>query len=969
MDVNDDEPDDVKRAVPVEKEIKKGEKDDTFEGYPPIKKKKERWQHCAKPSGKKKATKSLAEGECCEMKKDKAAAKEQSKYVTVMVFGKPCVIPKMDIIPRHCLSKKEYVDLLATPHRRCPTQCQQEAVVKKLKPVSQRIKELARPNRQRMLMTLQEGAARLKPEFIDNLIKSLEGETCLTPEQAAKAFRDRKRKRIKKKREEPRKFGRVTRKAKKPGMMSGTTLDKDAVTCQYLMAERFVKSILDWKCPIPKNEYQDIARVIIRRLSYVLEYTPLDESDRKSQQMRFLADVIACWISGVLFEVAEDQKAEMEEVCERKRKEAEEEEEEEEEEDEETDEDTKRRRKDRDEDDEEEEDEEDEEEEEEEKDKELDEEGKKKAKEEKARKPSAKGGVTEDEVAVDADADADADAEKLAEEQEVEEQERLQLEEKERLQKEKEEEEARLQKEKEEEEERLRLEEEARLQKEKEEEEERLRLEEEARLQKEKEEEEARLQKEKEEEEARLQKEKEEEAARLQKEKEEEAARLQKEKEEEEARLKKEKEEEEARLKKEKEEEEARLQKEKEEEEARLQKEKEEEEERLRVEEEARLQKAKEEEEAKLQQEKEEEEERLRLEEEAKLQKAKEEEEAKLQQAKEAEEEKLRLEEEARLQKEKEEEEAKLRSEEEKLRLEEEAKLQKEKEEEAARLQKEKEEEAERLRLEEEAKLQKEKEEEKAALQEEEGEEAKRRREEEKRQREEEKKKEQVLLEQVEEEKREKSILSIGDYGDLFGTDVPFVTFGKLIDVLYAMLETMPEAKGVDQVRDRIQRAIYDKIGGLIEGEDPEALDEHMRDVLIVLAGKIANWLKGILSESQIMFLDKFPAQVESIEVRDWTMWLASVSDTANDWASWLRKVVEEAEDISEEGITRGDWQNWTKSVDIDALLWRRFHLQALHQAHRNVTLMAQRQLVKTGNKTLDFEEKEIRNTNLSVPA
>lgn len=66
--------------------------------------------------------------------------------------------------------------------RRCPSPCLQEEVVKKLKPVSTRIKELARPTKHRMLMTLQEVGTRLKPEFVDNLIKSLEGETCLTPE-------------------------------------------------------------------------------------------------------------------------------------------------------------------------------------------------------------------------------------------------------------------------------------------------------------------------------------------------------------------------------------------------------------------------------------------------------------------------------------------------------------------------------------------------------------------------------------------------------------------------------------------------------------------------------------------------------------------------------------------------------------------------------------------------------------------
>lgn len=55
----------------------------------------------------------MAEDECCQRKK-KAAAKGPKK-VTVMIYGKPCSFPKQDTIPRHCLSKEEYIDLLATP--------------------------------------------------------------------------------------------------------------------------------------------------------------------------------------------------------------------------------------------------------------------------------------------------------------------------------------------------------------------------------------------------------------------------------------------------------------------------------------------------------------------------------------------------------------------------------------------------------------------------------------------------------------------------------------------------------------------------------------------------------------------------------------------------------------------------------------------------------------------------------------
>lgn len=53
MEKNDDSPEDVKRATSVDREIKRGQKDDTFEGYPRIVEKKKRWEHCDKPPSKK----------------------------------------------------------------------------------------------------------------------------------------------------------------------------------------------------------------------------------------------------------------------------------------------------------------------------------------------------------------------------------------------------------------------------------------------------------------------------------------------------------------------------------------------------------------------------------------------------------------------------------------------------------------------------------------------------------------------------------------------------------------------------------------------------------------------------------------------------------------------------------------------------------------------------------------------------
>ena len=100
------------------------------------------------------------------------------------------------------------------------------------------------------------------------------------------------------------------------------------------MAERFVRSILKWKCSYPKSEFNDVAEVIVRRLVDILEYSPPQDEDRKSQQVRYLADVIACWITGVLTEVAQYQEEKLMEQCKKKEEEMKIDEEEEEEEEE-----------------------------------------------------------------------------------------------------------------------------------------------------------------------------------------------------------------------------------------------------------------------------------------------------------------------------------------------------------------------------------------------------------------------------------------------------------------------------------------------------------------------------------------------------------------------------------------------------------------------------------------------------------
>lgn len=102
-------------------------------------------------------------------------------------------------------------------------------------------------------------------------------------------------------------------------MEDTTILDRDAAICQYLMAKHFVKSILEYQCCTPKKDIREIADVIIRRLMSYEAYADARNDDRAQQQLRLLADVVACWIAEILVEVASTRKHILEEYC-KKRK-------------------------------------------------------------------------------------------------------------------------------------------------------------------------------------------------------------------------------------------------------------------------------------------------------------------------------------------------------------------------------------------------------------------------------------------------------------------------------------------------------------------------------------------------------------------------------------------------------------------------------------------------------------------------
>lgn len=97
-----------------------------------------------------------------------------------------------------------------------------------------------------------------------------------------------------------------------------TTLDRDATMCQYLMAECFVKSILGYQCQSQKKDICEIAEVVLKRLMSVDGYTAVQNDIRAMQQLRLLADMVACWIAELLMEVAETRKEALKEYCEKR---------------------------------------------------------------------------------------------------------------------------------------------------------------------------------------------------------------------------------------------------------------------------------------------------------------------------------------------------------------------------------------------------------------------------------------------------------------------------------------------------------------------------------------------------------------------------------------------------------------------------------------------------------------------------
>lgn len=98
-----------------------------------------------------------------------------------------------------------------------------------------------------------------------------------------------------------------------------SAMDKDATMCQYLLAERLVRNILEYNCVADREDIQEIAGVILKRLTLADEPTDAENGDRATRQSHLLANVVACWISDVLVEVAKAREEALKKYCEKRR--------------------------------------------------------------------------------------------------------------------------------------------------------------------------------------------------------------------------------------------------------------------------------------------------------------------------------------------------------------------------------------------------------------------------------------------------------------------------------------------------------------------------------------------------------------------------------------------------------------------------------------------------------------------------
>ncbi|XP_011500128.1 PREDICTED: uncharacterized protein LOC105363995 [Ceratosolen solmsi marchali] len=636
----EDEPDDVKNASPVSEEVKNGEVDEIIEKVSsPVKHEPRNAHKCCKQN---KPVPKISKS--CPEKKEKKVEKppEPIQFCTPNPYKRV----KLELIPRHCLTKDEHQDTLAMPKyireiagaKKCYDSNEKKSV-RKVRTIYPRTEWLSKPTKRRMLMTLTYKSSFLSAKMLDHLIDVLESETAITPEQAEEIIRDKKmkKKEVKKKKNKIDKCQSKCKSETKETVnkllsCGDPSLDLEAAECQYSMAQRFVRSILNWKCLYPRDDYRDIAEVILERLSKQLEYIPIGNEDRKSEQMRLLADIFACWISEILTKVAEKYCDELSDIESVKCTDLEEEKDD----DEYTDE----------------------------------EDGYPKYLEshcgDNARKcPSIDDFENDDTDSLQGEENLSISSSDdcIDEEQQTEPKPQIDC------------------------------------------------------------------------------------------------------------------------------------------------------------------------------------------------------------------------------------------STITPIKVEKEIKI------------------------------------DKVAVA------------------------DIKCCEQVE---MEKIASRLGQ------TDVPFITFAKIFDALYCMIDSEPANDLCCPMDNRIHRAIYEKFEEVILLEDSNLLTERMKDILDVVTGKLAKWLSKALNRRQIKFFEENPAQVESNEIRCWAKWIDSAANVASDWSNWIHTVTTEAQCIKQAGgITRNNWKNWTGKFETNALQWRKKYMETVHQEHHNTMMLCDREVLKTCTKKIpEYSETILNNTN-----
>lgn len=194
--------------------------------------------------------------------------------------------------------------------------------------------------------------------------------------------------------------------------------------------------------------------------------------------------------------------------------------------------------------------------------------------------------------------------------------------------------------------------------------------------------------------------------------------------------------------------------------------------------------------------------------------------------------------------------------------------------------------------------------------------------------------------------------------------EMPLVTFAKILDALYAMIECDTENKLCNPMVNQLHEAIYKKLEPALLEEscnegDQKVFKERTKDVLDVVSGKLALWLMRIMDEKQLDVLRETKPKVESRVIREKVQRSTKFVDMAMDWMKSFDELIEDIKRMKKQPITQQDLQKWKNKVDKNILLFRRDYLEAKHEDHHDKMMLTGREVIKTNAdqfvKTVNF--------------